>query len=45
MARREYYRRWRAANKEKVREANRKYWQRQGQLRAEKEKEQADGAD
>ncbi len=34
-ARREYYRRWRAANPEKVREKNIRYWEK----RAEREKE------
>lgn len=43
LARRDYYRRWRAANKDKVREANRRYWQRQGQIRLEKQKEEQNG--
>lgn len=30
-ARREYKREWRAKNKEKVKEANRRYWEKQGQ--------------
>ena len=34
-SRAEYYRRWRAANPDKVREKNRRYWER----RAQKEKE------
>ena len=43
MARRDYYRRWRAANKDKVRESNRRYWQRQGQIRLRKKKEEQNG--
>ncbi len=39
-ARRDYYRRWRAANKDKVREANRRYWQRRGQIQEQKKKEE-----
>lgn len=39
LARRDYYRRWRASNKDKIREANRRYWQRQGEIREEKLKE------
>ena len=45
MARREYYRRWRAANKDKIREANQRYWQRQGQIQIEKEKEKKEKKD
>lgn len=30
-ARREYKREWRAKNKEKVKESNRRYWEKQGQ--------------
>lgn len=37
-SRNEYYRRWRAANPEKVKEKNRRYWER----RAEREKEDHD---
>ena len=35
-ARAEYYRRWRAANPDKVREKNRRYWERRA-LREEQE--------
>lgn len=37
--RREYYRQWRAKNKDKVRENNRKYWERKAAKKAEAEKE------
>lgn len=30
-ARREYYRKWRAANKDKVRATNKRYWERRAQ--------------
>lgn len=36
---REYKRRWRAANPDKVRESNRRYWERRAQLQAEMEAE------
>lgn len=35
--RREYYRKWRAKNPDKVREHNRRYWEKRAALRAEKE--------
>lgn len=35
--RREYYRKWRAANKDKVREHNRKYWAKRAAQRMQKE--------
>jgi len=36
-AQREYYRKWRAQNKEKVREKNRKYWEKKAaQLNSDK---------
>lgn len=38
--RREYYRQWRAKNPDKVRENNRRYWERRAAKRAEAEKEQ-----
>ncbi len=38
-AKNEYYRRWRQKNPEKVRESNRKYWERKA---AEKEAEKDD---
>lgn len=37
-ARREYYRDWRAANKDKVREYNRSYWERKAQERKNRQK-------
>lgn len=40
-ARRTYMREWRSRNKDKVREANRRYWER----RAEKLAEEGKGAD
>ncbi len=33
----EYFRKWRAANKDKVKEANRKYWQRKAEKRLQEE--------
>lgn len=33
----EYFRKWRAANKDKVRESNRKYWQRKAEKRLQEE--------
>lgn len=36
-ARREYLRAWRARNKDKVREANRRYWERRAQREEVKE--------
>ena len=38
--RREYFRQWRAKNPDKVRENNRRYWERRASKRAEAEKEQ-----
>lgn len=37
--RREYFRKWRAKNKDKVRESNRRYWERRAakKVRAEQE--------
>lgn len=35
--RREYYRQWRAKNQDKVRENNRKYWERRAARKAGKE--------
>lgn len=35
--RREYYRRWRAKNKDKVRESNRRYWERRAEKNAQAE--------
>lgn len=37
--RREYYRQWRARNKDKVRENNRRYWERKAAKKAEAAKE------
>ena len=36
---REYYRKWRAANPDKVRKANQKYWQRRALRKMEEVKE------
>ena len=36
-AKNEYYRRWRAKNPEKVKESNRKYWERKARERKEQE--------
>lgn len=38
--RREYFRQWRAKNPDKVRENNRRYWERRAARRAEAEKKQ-----
>ena len=35
--RREYYRRWRAENKDKVRQHNRNYWERRAMKRKQEE--------
>ena len=35
----EYFRKWRAANKDKVKEANRKYWERKAEKRLQEENE------
>lgn len=35
--RREYYRQWRAKNKDKVRENNRRYWERRAEKKAQAE--------
>ena len=35
--RREYYRQWRAKNKDKVREINRRYWEKRAAKRQEQE--------
>lgn len=37
--RREYYRQWRAKNKDKVRENNRRYWERRAAKNAQAEQE------
>lgn len=37
--RREYFRRWRAKNKDKVRESNRRYWERRAEKKAQAEQE------
>ena len=43
-ARREYQRKWRAANKDRVREINRRYWEKRAQKdRERKEEKQDDG--
>ena len=39
-AQREYARKWRAANKDKVREKNRRYWEKKAAQAAEVEHEQ-----
>lgn len=40
MERLEYFRKWRAANKDKIRESNRRYWQKKAERRLqEKTKE------
>lgn len=39
--RREYYRQWRAKNPDKVRENNRRYWEKRAAKKAEDEKEAA----
>lgn len=36
--RREYYRQWRAKNPDKVRENNRRYWEKRAAKRADEEK-------
>lgn len=37
--RREYFRQWRAKNKDKVRENNRRYWERKAEKKAQAEQE------
>lgn len=37
--RREYYRQWRARNKDRVRENNRRYWERRAAKKAQAEQE------
>lgn len=37
--RREYYRQWRAKNKDKVRENNRRYWEHRAEKKAQAEQE------
>lgn len=37
--RREYFRQWRARNKDKVRENNRRYWERRAAKKAQAEQE------
>ena len=37
--RRAYYRQWRAKHRDKVRESNRKYWERRALKKAERESE------
>lgn len=44
-ARREYQRAWRAANKERVREMNRRYWERQAEKRRRGENAEATTAE
>lgn len=39
LARREYQRKWRAANKDKVRESNRRYWEKRAQREMEAQNE------
>ena len=41
--RREYFRQWRAKNKDKVRENNRRYWERRAARAAETKREQEVG--
>lgn len=36
----EYFRNWRAKNKDKVRESNRKYWQKRAEKRLQEQSEQ-----
>lgn len=36
----EYFRNWRANNKDKVRESNRKYWQKRAEKRLQEQTEQ-----
>ena len=38
--RREYFRQWRAKNRDKVKESNRRYWERRDTKRAVDEKDQ-----
>lgn len=38
--RREYYRKWRAANKDKVRQHNRKYWEKRAMKKSQEQKEE-----
>ena len=38
--RREYYRQWRAKNKDKVRESNRRYWERRAEKKGQTEQEE-----
>ncbi len=38
--RREYFRQWRAKNRDKVKESNRRYWERRATKRAVDEKDQ-----
>ena len=44
-ARREYYRKWRARNKDKIRETNRRYWEKKARIEAEKGKEETGNAE
>ena len=37
--RREYFRQWRARNPEKVRENNRRYWEKRAAMKAQKEQD------
>lgn len=39
--RREYYRQWRAKNKDKVRESNRRYWERRAAKKAAEAEQEA----
>lgn len=41
-ARNQYYRAWRAANKDKVREINRRYWEKRAQKDLERKEEKQD---
>ena len=41
-SRNEYYRRWRAANPEKVKEKNRRYWERRAAREKENQNEQTE---
>jgi len=40
--RREYFRNWRASNKDKVRQHNQNYWRRRAERKLQEQKERAD---
>lgn len=44
-ARREYYRNWRAKNKDKIRENNRRYWEKRARIEDESRKETSNATD